>query len=240
MSRFSPMSEIKIGAPLSPSRLLPPVIPASRSRKLDGDSESETSGIYGPTSSTLCAFYDHESSCWRMSQCTLDLGLMPSSVILPKRGSMRSGRLYGRPMLDAATVESDCSLLLPTPAADDSGNSPENHLRKKPGRTKVTSLRVMARGKLLPTPTVSDAKGPSPNHNRTTAEVITKKLLPTPAAWDGSRGPDYAKADRPDSGMDDLVTFMARLTGGSTGPRSNATNDSLDDLRLFPLTTVED
>lgn len=33
--------------------------------------------------------------------------------------------------------------LLPTPAANDSGNTPENHLRKKPGRQVVTSLMVL-------------------------------------------------------------------------------------------------
>lgn len=50
--------------------------------------------------------------------------------------------------------------LLPTPAAHDSGNSPENHLRKKPGREQVTSLAIIAEnglietgGRLLPTPT---------------------------------------------------------------------------------------
>ena len=35
--------------------------------------------------------------------------------------------------------------------------------------------------------------------------------LPTPAAWDGNRGPDLARADRPDSGGMDLVTTVERL-----------------------------
>ncbi|ANQ38583.1 DNA methyltransferase [Arthrobacter phage vB_ArtM-ArV1] len=34
--------------------------------------------------------------------------------------------------------------MLPTPAANDSGNTPEDHLRKKPGRTQITSLQVIA------------------------------------------------------------------------------------------------
>jgi hypothetical protein len=56
-------------------------------------------------------------------------------------------------------------VLLPTPAAHDSGNSPEAHLRKKPGRSQVTSLQVIVDhgllstgGRLLPTPTVGDSK----------------------------------------------------------------------------------
>lgn len=51
-------------------------------------------------------------------------------------------------------------MLLPTPAAHDSHNSPKVHLRKKPGRSQVTSLQIIAEnglietgGRLLPTPT---------------------------------------------------------------------------------------
>jgi hypothetical protein len=40
--------------------------------------------------------------------------------------------------------------LLPTPAAQDSGNTPEEHLRKKPGRQQVTSLQVIVDHGLLP------------------------------------------------------------------------------------------
>jgi hypothetical protein len=41
--------------------------------------------------------------------------------------------------------------LLPTPAARDSGNTPEQHLAKKPGRTQVTSLQVIAEYGLIET-----------------------------------------------------------------------------------------
>lgn len=41
--------------------------------------------------------------------------------------------------------------LLPTPTAHDSGNTPENHLRKKPGCHQVTSLQVIIDHGLLPT-----------------------------------------------------------------------------------------
>ena len=37
------------------------------------------------------------------------------------------------------------------------------------------------------------------------------RLIPTPAASDGTRGPDLARADRPDSGGMDLVTTVERL-----------------------------
>lgn len=40
--------------------------------------------------------------------------------------------------------------LLPTPVANDSGNTPEDHLRKKPGREVVTSLAIIVENDLLP------------------------------------------------------------------------------------------
>jgi hypothetical protein len=43
------------------------------------------------------------------------------------------------------------TVLLPTPAANDSGNTPENHLRKKPGRQVVTSLMVLVDHGLIST-----------------------------------------------------------------------------------------
>lgn len=56
--------------------------------------------------------------------------------------------------------------LLPTPVAQPSGNTPEDHLRKKPGREVVTDLAIIAEngliesgGRLLPTPNVAMAEG---------------------------------------------------------------------------------
>lgn len=72
--------------------------------------------------------------------------------------------------------------LLPTPAANDSGNTPEEHLRKKPGRTQVTSLQVIADhglietgGKILPTPTVGNATGGNAQRG---GDRSDEKLLP--------------------------------------------------------------
>ena len=56
--------------------------------------------------------------------------------------------------------------LLPTPVSQPSGNSPEEHLRKKPGRDVVTDLSIIAEhglfetgGRLLPTPRAADSTG---------------------------------------------------------------------------------
>ncbi len=42
-------------------------------------------------------------------------------------------------------------MLLPTPVASTNGNTPENHLRKKPGRSKVTDLQLIVENDLLST-----------------------------------------------------------------------------------------
>lgn len=59
---------------------------------------------------------------------------------------------------------SQATKLLPTPVAQAPGNTAEAHLRKKPGRTQVTDLGIIAReglfttgGILLPTPQATNA-----------------------------------------------------------------------------------
>lgn len=56
--------------------------------------------------------------------------------------------------------------LLPSPVAQPSGNSPSDHLRKKPGREVVTDLAIIVEnglletgGRLLPTPAAADSTG---------------------------------------------------------------------------------
>jgi hypothetical protein len=64
-----------------------------------------------------------------------------------REGSAPDGAPDGAPTPTSAGP----MILLPTPAAHDSGNTPENHLRKKPGRAQVTSLQVLVDYGLLDT-----------------------------------------------------------------------------------------
>lgn len=69
-----------------------------------------------------------------------------------KGGNIPIGRLReGRPRTIADADLPAAIALLPTPAANDSHNSPEVHLRKKPGRSQVTSLQIIAEHGLFPT-----------------------------------------------------------------------------------------
>ena len=51
----------------------------------------------------------------------------------------------------------------------------------------------------------------TPEHLTGVRDGSASPNLPTPAAWDGARGPDLARANRPNSGGMDLVTVTERL-----------------------------
>ena len=73
--------------------------------------------------------------------------------------------------------------LLPTPVAQPSGNTPGEHLRKKPGRARVTDLAVIVEndllptGGLLPTPQATNAPRSSAGYGPNLHEVATSADL---------------------------------------------------------------
>jgi hypothetical protein len=81
-----------------------------------------------------------------------------------------------------AALTADSHPLLPTPVSSPPGGTPENHLRKKPGRNVVTDLAMLLEndllesgGKLLPTPTVGMMMGGSETRS---GSRNGEKLLP--------------------------------------------------------------
>lgn len=104
--------------------------------------------------------------------------------------------------------------LLPTPSAADGLGG---HLSRSGDRGDELLLPGIARaygnGELLPTPAASRSgrnQSPSPGAAiRPSLDSITS-LLPTPAAADGQRGQDYARASRDGSGGDDLITAAVK------------------------------
>lgn len=151
----------------------------------------------GPGSPVPFASFDPASSSWRTSQLTFDSDSTLSCETLPRRGSMRNGRLFALPMWVRATGGTDCSLL-PTPCAQEDGRTPERHaeMKRNMGRRTVSSLSVMVKqavpagrmsNKLLPAPTSGDSKwgatgGSSVKYNTTLTDAV--RLLPTPVARD--------------------------------------------------------
>lgn len=120
------------------------------------------------------------------------------------RSRLPLGEPVGR-TVTAGDSEDACLTMLPTPVAQPSGNAPEEHLRKKPGREVVTDLAIIAEngliqtgGRLLPTPMVGSsspaAHGQISGDFRAAMDRVIEQvtLLPTPRTTDmngaGSHG----------------------------------------------------
>lgn len=89
--------------------------------------------------------------------------MLPTPTTSEATGAGRSEKKTGGDNLRTTVT------LLPTPVAQPSGNTPENHLRKKPGRQVVTDLSILVEndliktgGKLLPTPKAGDGEMHTP------------------------------------------------------------------------------
>lgn len=144
------------------------------------------------------------------------------SETLPRSGSMRNGELFELPMWAPATEEQECSYL-PTPVAQPSGNTPEEHLRKKPGREVVTDLAIITEnglletgGRLLPTPRASDGPNGGPNMRGSKGDkplpAAVMDLLPTPRTTD-MNGPGH----HGEGGMDLRTTVVELLPTPKAG-----------------------
>lgn len=137
---------------------------------------SDTSG---PSSLTPLAFYDPESSVWRMSAATFPWEPPPSLETLPASGMTLDGVLYELPT-SAPAIAVPASSSLPTPTVGDSKsarNSTANRSRIPPtGVHAGDTLTDWAT--LLPTPTTEPMTGNGDARNL--GKEIA--LLPTPAA----------------------------------------------------------
>lgn len=125
--------------------------------------------------------------------------------------------------------------LLPTPVAQPSGNTPEEHLRKKPGRVVVTDLAIIAEnglipsgGQLLPTPSANVGsnggsqhpdKRRAGNHQPSIQDVAEHVLLPTPRATDGPKGGPNQRGSSGDMMLPSAVMHLPtpRATRGGSG-----------------------
>lgn len=129
--------------------------------------------------------------------------------------------------------------MLPTPTAVYGGGTPEAHLARKPGRSKVTDLRMVAEYELLRTPCAAEDEG-GPLHPdvarergqtlRLTGQILalTGDLLPTPRSSDtnGAGHHGAGGADLRTVAAEELMPTpsVADVTGGRkarSGARSN-------------------
>lgn len=113
-------------------------------------------------------------------------------AVAPGRGSgtRADASAHGADTRYDRTPESASVTLLPTPVAQPSGNTPEDHLRKKPGREVVTDLAIIAEnglietgGRLLPTPTASEGKKGGPNQAYGSGGTTLSGTVPHLTDW---------------------------------------------------------
>jgi hypothetical protein len=97
------------------------------------------------------AKYDPDTHLLRTAQCSLLEDSIPSSVTLPRWGTMRNGDVYQQPIVARPTKESEFGLW-PTPTAHNAkeGAYPAEFLRKTP------TLAAQVQIKKWPTPQASD------------------------------------------------------------------------------------
>ena len=124
--------------------------PASPSPRPGASEARATPDISGPSSPAAFAFFDPGSSSWRMSQATLFSDSSESLLILPRRGSMRSGWLYERQIL-VHLIDASGYSGLPTPAARDA--------KGKAPRLELTEDLQGVMSVLFPTPGANDYTG---------------------------------------------------------------------------------
>ncbi len=179
---MSEHNELTSSAAASPAKTSP--LPA---RASDSLVQSPASGLNSPAS---FAFYDRDTSSWKTSQRSLLGDSIESSVTLPKRGTMRSGRLYELPTLAPRTAASGSSWSrgeYPTPRAEDYGSSQNGaasgHVRPTNG---TPSLSMWARDAWA-TPAASDGDRTSETYQRGNPTLLgdARSSRATPTARDG-------------------------------------------------------
>jgi hypothetical protein len=161
--------------------------PANPSHRQDGDSATKIPVTSGPSSPDAFAYYDPDSSSWKMCQATLFSDSIASSPIWPKQGMTRAGYAYELPTSVPPIDESVFSALLATPTTSDAKGPSPNHAG--------TLAEHIA---LLPTPGANDSTGgegptrEARQENKTGGPALRdiQHLLPTPAAEEPGGTPE--------------------------------------------------
>lgn len=180
----------------------------------------EPARVFGPSSPGSFASFDPDTSSWRTcppSSPGRGKGgtarrSAEFSETWPKLGMTRSGRAYPLESSGHRTCES-ASGSWPTPHG-----MPKRGQRRRPGPSgnELGRAVLKAERESFPTPTETDARkgyasAPGPSNRRgrqTLSGAVQSRLWPTPKA--SPSGPDFARANRPGSGGDDLATAVAR------------------------------
>ena len=128
--------------------------PVKTSAQQDEAQESqEKNPQCGNTWQELLGRYDLDTHSLKTAQCSLFVDLKPSSVILPRWGSMQNGELYLRQTLVRPIAETEYGSLLPTPMSSTGG---ANHNSPTVVSGKRHSMNLAGFAQKWPTPAARD------------------------------------------------------------------------------------
>jgi len=133
------------------------------------------------------------TSSWRTHHCLFDAALPASSLILPRWGMTRTGVVCPHPTL-ARPINATASGLWPTPNCTGYRSDGELRLLARKARNGEEFLAMSHRAcrskqqTWFPTPTASQHKGWSPNHNRAHSDDRLDYTIERQANQQGHRG----------------------------------------------------
>jgi hypothetical protein len=192
------------------------LVPQDEVQELQGKSPQ-----CGNTWQELLGRYDPVTHSLKTVQCSLFEDLKPSSVILPRWGSMQDGELYLRQTLVRPIAETEFGLLLPTPDTSNRDNRNvlyDKNAASQSGRSLATYARTW------PTPTAHNAgenNAPGEHRRNTptlTAQVNASMTWPTPRSCSAMAATLTDQGDR----FPNLETVVAltdpMLVGGKLNP----------------------
>lgn len=155
----------------------------------------------GPTSGKQFAYYDPDSSSWRMWPDTGLWGSIAYSETWPRTGYMSDGQAYELPTSVPPTTGNDFSSshgkVLPTPDTNPGGGGPlTTQERRAQGRTasvfnavmEIHQANTMRLVKTLPTPRTTDSHGPG--RHGTGGQDLRTVVAET---WTGAPTPQQSK-----------------------------------------------
>jgi len=162
------------------------------------------------------AMFDPDTSSWRTAQRSLLGDSDESSVIWPRSGMTADGQCWELPMSERRTSETGSGLSLPTPCANETGESPDKlYARmKRYGREgSEVHLKLSTWVQMWPTPTVCgnyNRKGLSDRSGDGLATAVSRCATPTARDWKSGKA-SQATHDRNSRPLSEQI-------GGSLNP----------------------
>lgn len=202
----------------------------------------------GRTSGRQFAFYDRDTSSWRMWPAISLWGSETFSGTWPKRGMTHDGAAFELPTSERPTAASACSSLLPTATTGDAGTSRTMARGNLTLQGAIVGTRPSDEARhLLPTPAAQEPGGTVEQYHErlrkadgreptfTPLGMLVESLLPTPTTQDAANTGGASQWERNTPPLNALVSLLPTPSASDSdrGPdyaREGRTGSGGDDL----------